>query len=181
MASDWVAYMEFMGGARVLRKDLICAPYYETKEAEETAYKEPRDIIKGLENKTNGNITRTRLKEWSKMRKPKNWKTLKDAQKDANQTSGEAAKTGAFTPPWTCVSNCTRSKNEQDEKTTGNVPEEVREIIRKQLILMRGRVTEYQIDALLSGKPLKIYSNERVKVTAEWTDGQLIERKHWLV
>lgn len=181
VASDWAAYMEFMGGARVLRKDLICAPYYETKEAEETAYKEPRDIIKGLENKTNGNITRTRLKEWSKTRKPKNWKTLKDAQKDANQTSGEAAKNGAFTPPWTCVSNCTRSKNEQNEKIPEKVSEEVRDIIRKQLILMKGRVTEYQIDDLLSGKPLKIYSTDSVKVTAEWTDGQLIERKHWLV
>ncbi|WP_426875822.1 hypothetical protein [Glaesserella parasuis] len=42
---------------------------------------------------------------------------------------------------------------------------------------MRGQVTDYQIDDLLNGKPLKIYSNEQIGIYVRYSRGQLIEEK----
>ncbi|GAB1655377.1 hypothetical protein Mh1954_09380 [Mannheimia haemolytica] len=70
--------------------------------------------------------------------------------------------------PWTCVSNCTGSKNNQ-------ISEEARNCLRNELITMRGRVTEHQIDDLLNGKRLKIWGNSQKTMFVSYSRGRLIE------
>lgn len=184
---DYAYYTDLQGGPMVLRKELKLRLNYIEKG--ETKYGEIRKVVNGVMNMLDGNVTITKTKEWQIVRKTAENKAeidrtyrIEDADrliaeaekktKSDKPTQGEALKKGDLSPPWTCVTNCTGSKNEQISK-------EDRERIKNELILMKGRVTDYQIDDLLSGKPLKIYSNERVKVYVEYIDGQLVEKKRY--
>lgn len=170
---DWAAYTDYQGGALVLRKDLKARLHYALYG--ETLYKEPRKKVNGVANQQNGNITITRLKQWTISRKPTDWEQRKASKFSEIQplAQGDEAILGELARPWTCVSNCTRTENEQ-------VNLSIRERIKNELIIMRGRVTDYQIDDLLNGKPLKIYSNEQASIYVEYKCGQLVEIKKYL-
>lgn len=181
---DYAYYTELQGGPMVLRKELKLRTHY--TETGETRYKEVRKVVNGIINQLTGDVTITKNKEWKIVQKTTEndqnsdrTLTVEDADRmleaiarGNKPTQGEALKNGDLSPPWTCVGNCARSKNKQ-------ISEEAREKIKNELILMRGRVTDYQIDDFLNGKPLKIYSNERVKVYVEYINGHIVEKKRY--
>lgn len=192
---NWQGFTQALGGALGKRADLFARLVYvprtdESGEAAYTLYKEPSFKVNGLTNPFTGARITTRLKNWKISVKPRNWDELQHQKKLANATPEEQAKIeatrleklgfnaeaqallGDLIAPWTCVSNCTGSKNNQISK-------EARESIKNQLIIMKGRVTEHQIDDLLNGKRLKIYSNEQVGIYVRYSRGQLIEEKQY--
>ncbi len=193
---DWKGFTLALGGALVKRADLPVRLVYvprtnENGEAAYTLYKEPSFKVNGLVNPFTGARVTTRTKDWRISRKPQNFDELQyerafikaSPEAQAEMESKRLKKLGfdeealallgELARPWTCVSNCTGLKNNQ-------VSQEVRERIKNELITMRGRVTDYQIDDLLNGKPLKIYSNEQIGIYVRYSRGQLIEEKRCL-
>ncbi|MGX3065807.1 replication endonuclease [Ursidibacter arcticus] len=170
----FASYTEFQGGVFVKRADQKVRLNY--IEAGETKYQETRHKVNGVKNSANGKVTITRLKEWKIERKRKDWEEMaaqKKQEKGINHTAEwNEAETGELARPWTRVSNCTGSKNTQIHPT-------IRERIKNELIIQRGRITDYQVDDLLNGKPLKIYSNEQVQLYVTYSNGQLIEEKRY--
>lgn len=167
---DWAAYIMEQGGPLALRKDLKARLHYAIYGEDE--YKQPRKKVNGIENKQNGLVVCTRLKQFVIGKKPKDWDERMQAKLQANVQGYFSTTDGELARPWTCVSNCTGSKNNQ-------VSLQVREQIKNDLLVRRGRVTEYQIDDLLNGKPLKIYSNEEMNLYVKYKDGELIEEKRY--
>lgn len=72
------------------------------------------------------------------------------------------------------VSVTVRAKKSTDISPT------VREQIREQIIIQRGRVTDYQLDDLLNGKPLHIGTFDGVSLSLRYANGQLVEEKQRL-
>ncbi|HDL4101231.1 TPA: replication endonuclease [Mannheimia haemolytica] len=190
-SGEWDVFTEELGGALVKRADLVARITYterksETGEALYTMYQEPSLKVSGIINIKNGVQINTRPKEWSIQLKPKNWEEQQLQKKLENATETERAEVkrkyyeklgfneeaiallGELAPPWTCVSNCTGSKNNQ-------ISEEARNCLRNELITMRGRVTEHQIDDLLNGKRLKIWGNSQKTMFVSYSRGRLIE------
>ncbi|MDE4031156.1 replication endonuclease [Glaesserella parasuis] len=169
---DWAVYTEFQGGALVLRRELKVRLHYALYGQDK--YQQDRKKVNGVANQLNGTVAITRKKEWKIGRKPTNWEEMRQQKLLGyhEQAEHSEAKIGELARPWTCVSNCTGLKNNQ-------VSQEVRERIKNELITMRGRVTDYQIDDLLNGKPLKIYSNEQIGIYVRYSRGQLIEEKRY--
>lgn len=191
-SGEWDIFTEELGGALVKRADLVARLTYterksESGEALYTMYQEPSLKVSGIINTKNGVQINTRLKEWSIQLKPKNWEEQQLQKKLENATETEQAEAkrkyyeklgfneeaiallGELAPPWTCVSNCTGSKNNQ-------ISEEARNCLRNELITMRGRVTEHQIDDLLNGKRLKIWGNSQKTIYLTYNRGRLIEQ-----
>ncbi|TRC64852.1 replication endonuclease [Mannheimia haemolytica] len=193
-SGEWDVFTEELGGALVKRADLVARITYterksETGEALYTMYQEPSLKVSGIINIKNGVQINTRPKEWSIQLKPKNWEEQQLQKKLENATETERAEAkrkyyeklgfneeaiallGELAPPWTwtCVSNCTGSKNNQ-------ISEEARNCLRNELITMRGRVTEHQIDDLLNGKRLKIWGNSQKTIYLTYNRGRLIEQ-----
>ena len=168
--SDWAAYTVFQGGALALRKELKVRLHYALYGKDK--YEQDRKKVNGIANQINGAVAITRKKEWKIGRKPTNWEEMRQQKLLGyhEQAEHSEAKIGGLARPWTCVSNCTGSKNEQ-------ISPAIRERIKNELIVMRGRVTDYQVDDLLNGKPLKIYSNEQIGIYVRYSRGQLIEEK----
>lgn len=188
---DWEAFTEELGGALVKRADLPARLTYtertsETGEALYTMYQEPSLKVDGVINTQNGVQIKTRQKEWAICLKPENWEEKQLQKKLAQATALEReeierkhleklgfnaealALLGELAPPWTCVSNCASSKIKQ-------ISEEARNCLRNELITMRGRVTEHQIDDLLNGKRLKIWGNSQKTMFVTYSRGCLIE------
>lgn len=159
---DFAAYMDFQGGALVKRNDQKIRLHY--VETEPNKYLETRQKVMGVINTATGEATKTRLKEWTIGKKPK---TIQDGLR---QQDGADTKQAGL-PALGLVSVTVRSTE------TEQISKEQRERIKNELITMRGRVTDYQIDDLLNGKPLKIYSNEQIGVYVRYSRGQLIEEK----
>lgn len=191
---DWKGFTEALGGALVKRADLVARLVYvprtdENGNAAYTMYKEESLKVNGLINPFTGARVTTRLKDWKIGIKPKNWKELQHQKKLAKATTTEEkasieasrleklgfdaeaqALLGELARPWTCVSNCTGLKNVQ-------ISEQERNRLRNELIVMRGRITEHQIDDLLSGKSLPLGTFGGIKMTVAYRHGRLIEHK----
>lgn len=175
----------------VKRADLVARLTYterksESGEALYTMYQEPSLKVSGIINTKNGVQINTRPKEWAISLKPENWEEKQLQKKLAQATALEReeierkhleklgfnaeaiALLGELAPPWTCVSNCTGLKNNQ-------ISEDARSCLRNELITMKGRVTEHQIDDLLNGKRLKIWANSQKTIFVSYSRGHLIE------
>lgn len=165
---DWAAYIMHQGGPLALRKDLKARLHYSIYG--ENEYKQPLKKVCGVENQQNGAITKTRLKEWVKIRKPRDWEERMRAKLQQSTTEQSSATHGELARPWTCVNNCTSSENAQ-------FLEICRERIKIDLTARGKRFTEYDIDDILNGKRLKIYSNEECGIYIRLSRGQVIEEK----
>ncbi|HGO5853325.1 TPA: replication endonuclease [Mannheimia haemolytica] len=189
---DWKGFTQALGGALVKRADLVARITYTERQSESgealyTLYQEPSLKVNGIINTANGVQINTRPKEWTICLKPKDWEEQQLQRKLENATETERAEAkrkyyeklgfneeaiallGELAPPWTCVSNCTGSKNNQ-------ISEDARNCLRNELITMRGRVTEHQIDDLLNGKRLKIWGNSQKTIYLTYNRGRLIEQ-----
>ncbi|AWI51395.1 replication endonuclease [Actinobacillus porcitonsillarum] len=193
---DWQGFTQTLGGALVKRADLFARLVYapridENGNAAYTMYKEESLKVNGLINPFTGARVTTRLKDWKIGVKPRNWDELQQQKKLANATPEEKAKIkatqleklgfnaeaqallGDLIAPWTCVSNCTGLKNVQ-------ISEQERNRLRNELLVMRGRITEQQIDDLLNGKSLPLGTFGGIKMSVTYSRGRLIEHKEYI-
>lgn len=186
---DWKGFTVALGGALVKRADLVARLVYvprvdESGNATYTMYKEESLKVNGLINPFTGARVTTRLKDWKISVKPKNWEEqqlsklteterVKAESKRLEKLGFDAeaqALLGELAPPWTCVSNCTGLKNVQ-------INEQERNRLRNELLVMRGRITERQIDDLLNGKSLPLGTFGGIKMSVTYSHGRLIEHK----
>ncbi|WP_053067725.1 replication endonuclease, partial [Muribacter muris] len=173
---DWAAYTVYQGGALALRKDLKARLHYAVYG--ENKYKETRKKVNGITNQLNGTITETRLKEWVISRKPANWDELKQQRLfGINGQSATAEHSEAEIGGNAALGLVSVTVPVQKTNKSSDIDPRIRERIKNQLILIRGRATEYQIDDLLNGKHLPIYSNEQIGIYLRYSRGQLIEEK----
>lgn len=167
---DYASYLDLQGGVFVKRSEQkIRLNYIET---EPNGYLETRKKIDGVQNNENGVVVKTRLKTWVIAKKAKMTKmeqALDEARKQREQDEEALEKAGL--PALGLVSVTVR-----DEKII-KVSPQVREQIKQQVIIQKGRVTEYQIDDLLSGKPLRLGTFDGVSMSLRFVNGQLIEEK----
>lgn len=167
---EYAAYMDFQGGALVKRSEQKIRLHY--IETEPNQYQETRQKVDGVLNSATGKPTKTRLKEWLIGKKAKASKMEQAIIKaKAQRQQDEQALKQAGLPALGLVSVTVR-----DEKTI-KVSPQVREQIKQQIIIQRGRVTEYQIDDLLSGKPLRLGTFDGISMSLRFVNGQLIEEK----
>ncbi|BFU60733.1 MULTISPECIES: replication endonuclease [Rodentibacter] len=98
------SYLDVQGGAMVKRCDQpICIEYQET---EPNKYGETRNKIVGVKNRFNLKTIITKVKNWVIKRG-----SVGSTSADSETTETNKARSAAWT--WTCVSNCNRSKIEQ--------------------------------------------------------------------
>ncbi|WGE32538.1 replication endonuclease [Actinobacillus genomosp. 2] len=186
---DWKGFTVALGGALVKRADLIARLVYvprtdESGNATYTMYKEESLKVNGLINPFTGVRVTTRLKDWKIGIKPKNWEVqqlskLTEAERERAESKhleklgfdkDSQLLLGELVRPWTCVSNCTGLKNVQ-------ISEQERNRLRNELLVMRGRITEQQIDDLLNGKSLPLGTFGGIKMSVTYSRGRLIEHK----
>lgn len=170
---DFAAYMEFQGGAFVKRAEQKIRLHY--VETEPNRYLESRQKVDGVMNTLTGNPTKTRLKEWVIGRKSDKWSCInEEAMQEQQRQQDILALEKAGLPALGLVSVTVRAKKSTDISPT------VREQIREQIIIQRGRVTDYQLDDLLNGKPLHIGTFDGVSLSLRYANGQLVEEKQRL-
>ena len=73
---------------------------------------------------------------------------------------------GELARPWTCVTNCTGSKNEQ-------VSQSVRERLKNELVILKGRATDYDVTDLIKGKRIPLPSTRTHRLYAAFRRGGL--------
>lgn len=169
--SDFAAYMQFQGGAFVKRAEQKIRLHY--IETELNSYLERRKKINGVINTQTNQPTKTRLKEWVIGKKAKDWhKPSEEASQEQQRQQDELALKNAGLPALGLVSVTVRAKKSPE------ISPQLREQIKQQVIIQRGRVTEHQIDDLLNGKPLGLGTFNGVKLSLRYANGQLIEEKH---
>lgn len=165
----YASYLIFQGGIFALRKDQKLRLHY--IDTEPNKYQETRQKVQGVMVQATGETVKTRLKEWVIGKMPKEWKEQKAQERAiaAAQKDIDALEKAGL-PALGLVSVTVRGqKNNQ-------ISDEARNCIRNELIKMRGRVTEHQIDDLLNGKRLKIWGNSQKTIYLTYNRGQLIEQ-----
>lgn len=186
---NWKGFTFALGGPLTKRADLPAHLTYEPRtdesgEAAYTLYKEPSMKVCGVMNSVTGVRIKTRLKDWKIVVKPKNWEELQRQKQWQHATtearanieaeqlkksgfSAEAqALLGELARPWTCVTNCTGSKNEQ-------VSQSVRERLKNEMVILKGRATDYDVTDLIKGKRIPLPSTRTHRLYAAFRRGGL--------
>lgn len=181
------------GSASIPRADQKLRIHYIDKG--ENAYGEPTKKIQGVKNMGNGKVTVTRLKEWAIALKPADFDEKQQAKAFTRMSKEEQAKEqermearsrkrlalagfneemtallGELARPWTwtwtCVTKCTSSENVQ-------VSQFVRDRLKSELVILKGRATDYDVTDLLKGKRLPIPSTRTHRLYVAYKRGGL--------
>lgn len=177
------------GSAAIPRAEQKLRVYYVEKGVNH--YGEPTKKIQGVKNTFSGKVTITRLKEWAITRKPVDFEEKQQAKAFARMNKEEQQKQlakeevrsrkrlalagfneemtallGELARPWTCVTKCTSSENVQ-------VSQSIRDRLKSELVILKGRATDYDVTDLLKGKRLPIPSTRTHRLYVAYKRGGL--------
>lgn len=166
----YASYLVFQGGVFALRKEQKLRLHY--IETEPNKYQETRQKVEGVIVQANGSTVKTRLKEWAIGRMTAEWKEEKARKQAELQTTRDInALEKAGLPALGLVSVTVRSTENRQ------ISPALRESIKNELTIRKGRCTDYDVDDLIKGKWIKIGSYPTETMYLRYSNRQLLEER----